>query len=85
MATYKTDATGKSVDLTGLGKKFENFVRRVGFAKDSLKVVEWKKRLDNGEIVLEEEDYSEQRHASSEEQGHGCGLSARATTLRLVV
>ena len=40
VATYKTDVAGRPVDLTGLDKKFENFVRRIGFAKDSLKIVD---------------------------------------------
>jgi len=38
IATYKTDATGKSVDLAGLGKDFEKFVRKVGLSRKSLKV-----------------------------------------------
>ncbi len=38
VATYKTDAMGVSVDLTGLGTEFEKFVRKLGLTKDPLKV-----------------------------------------------
>jgi len=34
VATCKTDATGKPVDLKGLGKEFEKFVEKVGLTKD---------------------------------------------------
>jgi len=39
VATYKTDAVGVSADLSGLGKKFEKFVRELRLAKKSFKVV----------------------------------------------
>ena len=39
VATYRTDAEGASVDLSGLGKKFEQFVRKVGLSNRSLKIV----------------------------------------------
>ena len=39
VATYKTDAAGVPADLTGLGKKFEKLVRKVGLTRKSLKVV----------------------------------------------
>jgi hypothetical protein len=38
VATYKTDATGKSVDLSGLGSEFEKLVRKVGLTTNTLKV-----------------------------------------------
>jgi hypothetical protein len=38
LATYKTDADGKSVDLKGLGIDFENFIRKVGLSSQDLKV-----------------------------------------------
>jgi hypothetical protein len=38
VATCKTDATGKPVDLKGLSKEFEKFVEKVGLTKD-LKIV----------------------------------------------
>jgi hypothetical protein len=38
VATYKTDATGKSVDLSGLGSEFEKLVRKVGLTANTLKV-----------------------------------------------
>jgi len=38
IATYKTDATGNAVDLTGLGGNFEKFARKVGLSRKSLKV-----------------------------------------------
>ncbi len=40
LATYKTDAAGASIDLTGLGKKFEKLVRKVGLTNKDLKVKE---------------------------------------------
>lgn len=40
VATYRADAVGKSVDLSGLGPKFERFVRKVGLSRNSVKVVE---------------------------------------------
>jgi len=39
VATYRTDATGASVDLNGLGPKFEKFVRKVGLSRKSVKIV----------------------------------------------
>ncbi len=39
LATYKTDAAGTSVDLTGLGAKFERFARKVGLKRRGLKLV----------------------------------------------
>ena len=39
IATYKTDASGVSSDLSGLGKKFEKLVGKVGLSRKSLKVV----------------------------------------------
>ena len=36
VATYKTDAAGTSVDLTGLGNKFEQFVQKIGLTKKTL-------------------------------------------------
>jgi len=38
VATYRTDAAGVSVDLTGLDKKFEKLVRKVGLTTKGLKV-----------------------------------------------
>jgi hypothetical protein len=38
VATYKTDATGKSVDLSGLGSEFEKLVRKVGLTTKTIKV-----------------------------------------------
>ena len=40
VATYKTDSTGNSVDLSGLGQEFEKFVREIGLSGKSIKVVE---------------------------------------------
>lgn len=40
VATYMTNASGESVDLAGLGKKFEKFVQKVGLTGKSLKVVD---------------------------------------------
>jgi hypothetical protein len=40
VATYKTDATGTSVDLSGLGAKFEKLAREVGLSTKGVKVVE---------------------------------------------
>ncbi len=39
VATYKTDATGASVDFSGLDKKFEKLVRKLGLTRKSIKVV----------------------------------------------
>ncbi len=39
LATYKTDAAGTSVDLTGLDAKFERFARKVGLKRKGLKLV----------------------------------------------
>ncbi len=38
VATYKTDATGKSVDMSGLGSEFEKLVRKVGLTTKPIKV-----------------------------------------------
>ena len=38
VATYKTDATGKSVDLSGLGTVFEKLVRKIGLTTNVPKV-----------------------------------------------
>jgi hypothetical protein len=38
VATYKTDANGVAVDLDGLGKDFEGFVRKVGLTSHDLKI-----------------------------------------------
>jgi hypothetical protein len=40
VATYKTDSTGSSVDLSGLGQEFEKFVREIGLSGKGIKVVE---------------------------------------------
>lgn len=40
VATYKTDAVGTSVDLTGLGDKFEKLVQKVGLNRKQVKVNE---------------------------------------------
>ncbi len=40
VATYKTDAEGNPVDLSGLSKDFEKFVRKLGLNKNGLKVKE---------------------------------------------
>lgn len=40
VATYRTDSAGASVDLSGLGKEFEKFVRKVGLSRKGVKVVE---------------------------------------------
>lgn len=40
VATYKTDASGQPFDLSGLGKKFEIFVKKIGLAKNSLEIVD---------------------------------------------
>jgi hypothetical protein len=40
VATYRTDAVGTSVDLTGLGDKFEKFVQKVGLSRKQVKVNE---------------------------------------------
>lgn len=39
VASYMTDAAGLSVDLSGLGEKFEEFVKKVGLTNKDLKVV----------------------------------------------
>jgi hypothetical protein len=39
IATYKTDASGASINLSGLGKKFEQFARKVGLSPKALKIV----------------------------------------------
>jgi hypothetical protein len=39
VATYKTNAEGVVVDLTGIGKQFENLVRKVGLTNKKMKVV----------------------------------------------
>lgn len=38
VAMYKTDSMGSAVDLTGLNKKFESFVRKVGLNSKDFKV-----------------------------------------------
>ena len=38
VATYKTDAEGIAVDLNGLGKDFESFVRKVGLTSQDLEI-----------------------------------------------
>jgi len=38
VGTYMTDSTGASVNLSGLGKKFEKLVQKVGLEKKGLKV-----------------------------------------------
>jgi len=38
VATYKTDATGRPLDLSDVGKNFEALVARVGLRKDSLQI-----------------------------------------------
>ena len=40
VATYRTDSAGASVDLSGLGREFEKFVRKVGLSRKGVKVVE---------------------------------------------
>jgi hypothetical protein len=40
VATYRTDAVGTSVDLTGLGDKFEKLVQKVGLSRKPVKVNE---------------------------------------------
>ncbi len=40
VASYMTDAAGLSVDLSGLGEKFGEFVKKVGLTNKDLKVVE---------------------------------------------
>jgi hypothetical protein len=40
VATYKTDAIGTSVDLTGLGTEFEKFAREVGLQTKGAKVTD---------------------------------------------
>lgn len=38
VATYKTDVNGNAVDLNGLGKDFESFVKKVGLTNQDFKV-----------------------------------------------
>ena len=38
IATYKADSSGAAVDLSGLGKEFEKFVRKVGLTGKAIKV-----------------------------------------------
>jgi hypothetical protein len=38
IATYKTDAAGQSVDLSGLGQEFEKLVGKVGLATRNVKI-----------------------------------------------
>ena len=38
VATYKTDAEGTAVDLKGLGKDYESFVRKVGLTSQELEI-----------------------------------------------
>lgn len=40
IATYKTDANGAELDLSGLGKDFEKFVRKVGLSSSKVEVTE---------------------------------------------
>jgi hypothetical protein len=40
VATYMTDSDGKSVDLSGLGREFEKFVREVGLSRKPVKIEE---------------------------------------------
>lgn len=40
VATYRTDGTGASVDLTGLGKDFEKFVQQIGLSRKGIKVTD---------------------------------------------
>ncbi len=40
MTAYQTDAAGNSVDLTGLDKKFEKLVRKVGLQRKALEIAE---------------------------------------------
>lgn len=40
VATYKTDAAGTSVDLTGLGPQFEKFAREVGLRTKGVKITD---------------------------------------------
>jgi hypothetical protein len=40
VATYRTDAVGTSVDLTGLGDKFEKLVQKIGLSSKPVKVNE---------------------------------------------
>ncbi|MCK4913780.1 MAG: hypothetical protein KAI59_02895 [Planctomycetes bacterium] len=39
-ATYKSDSYGVAADLTGLGSKFTNFVKKIGLRKKPFEVVE---------------------------------------------
>lgn len=38
VATYKTDAAGVAVDLTGIGKKFEKLIKKIGLRKKAMKI-----------------------------------------------
>ena len=38
LATYQTDAEGTSINLNGLGKDFERFVRKVGLTNQTVKI-----------------------------------------------
>jgi len=38
LATYQTDADGTSINLTGLGKEFESYARKVGLTTDAVKM-----------------------------------------------
>jgi len=40
VATYKTDSEGFSVDMTGLDKNFERFVRKLGLRKEAVEIKE---------------------------------------------
>jgi hypothetical protein len=40
VATYKSNASGESVDLSGLGKEFGKFVRKVGLNRKSIDVTQ---------------------------------------------
>jgi hypothetical protein len=38
LATYQTDADGTSINLTGLGKEFESYARKVGLTTEAVKM-----------------------------------------------
>ena len=40
IATYKTDANGAELDLSGLGKDFEKFIKKVGLSSSTVEVTE---------------------------------------------
>lgn len=40
IATYKTDESGNSVDLTGIGEEFEKLVKKVGLSSNKLEIKE---------------------------------------------